>query len=59
MSGQPRTVLTSAHLRRRAERADALARQDEEQGLDLLALARTVVANELCTLADEADAEDA
>jgi hypothetical protein len=51
-----RTV-TTAHLRARAERAEALAKSDEALRNTLLALARQVVANEFRTLADEADAE--
>ena len=52
------TAITSEHLRQRSERAYALARVDEVEGRDLLALARVVVANELLSLANEADASE-
>lgn len=48
-------IVTTTHLRRRAEEAHRLADEDNAAGRTLLAIAREVVANELLALANEVD----
>jgi len=60
MTGTPaaKKVVTVSHLRARVASARRLAARDEADGNTLLALAREVVANEFCALADEIEAEE-